>query len=181
MPQKKNADAMELVRGKSGRLIGNLVAILAVLKGAPMSFNKDFQEDKEGTFDSLDTCELMLPVIANAIRTLKINADKMRDALDPAMLATDVAEYLVRKGVPFREAHHLSGQAVTLAERRGVKLSELESGDWRFVSSFFDEDIHRVFDFERSVASRDVVGGTSPRAIREQIKRAKRQLEKKAE
>jgi argininosuccinate lyase len=179
MPQKKNADAMELVRGKSGRLVGNLVAILAVLKGTPMSFNKDFQEDKEGTFDSLDTCELMLPVIADAIRTLKINADKMRDALDPAMLATDVAEYLVRKGVPFREAHHLSGQAVTLAEKRGVKLSELESGDWKFISSFFDEDIHRVFDFEHSVASRDVVGGTSPRAIREQIKRAKRQLDKK--
>jgi argininosuccinate lyase len=104
----------------------------------------------------------------------------MRDALDPAMLATDVAEYLVRKGVPFREAHHLSGQAVTLAEKRGVKLSELESGDWKFISSFFDEDIHRVFDFEHSVASRDVVGGTSPRAIREQIKRAKRQLDKKA-
>jgi argininosuccinate lyase len=172
MPQKKNPDAMELARGKSGRLIGNLMSLLAVLKGLPMTYNKDLQEDKEGLFDSLDTLGLTLPVVAGAIRTLRVNADKMRAALDPAMLATDVAEYLVRKGVPFREAHHLSGRAVALAEQRGVKLDELEIGDWRLISSHFDESVYQVFDFEHSVASRDVVGGTSPRAVKEQIRAA---------
>jgi argininosuccinate lyase len=176
MPQKKNPDAMELARGKSGRLIGNLISLLTVLKGLPMTYNKDLQEDKEPLFDSLDTLGLTLPVVEGAIRTLKVNANNMRAALDPAMLATDVAEYLVRKGVPFREAHHLSGRAVALAEAKGVRLNELEIGDWRSISSHFEEDIVRVFDFEQSVASRDVIGGTSPRAVREQIKQAKRWL-----
>ncbi|BCX04896.1 MAG: argininosuccinate lyase [Candidatus Roseilinea sp.] len=176
MPQKKNPDAMELARGKSGRLIGNLTAVLTMLKGLPMSYNKDLQEDKEPLFDSLDTLTLALPVAAGAIRTLRVNADRMRAALDPAMLATDVAEYLVRKGVPFREAHHLSGRAVALAESKGMSLRELEIGDWRSISPHFDEDVAHVFDFARSVASRDVAGGTSPRVLREQIKQAKRWL-----
>jgi argininosuccinate lyase len=174
MPQKKNPDAMELARGKSGRLVGNLVGLLTVLKGLPMTYNKDLQEDKEGLFDSLDTLSLTLQVSAGAVSTLKVNADKMRAALDPAMLATDVAEYLVRKGVPFREAHHLSGRAVSLAEGKGVKLSELEMGDWRLISPHFGDDIVNAFNFEQSVASRDVAGGTSPRSIKAQIKQVKR-------
>jgi argininosuccinate lyase len=174
MPQKKNPDAMELARGKSGRLVGNLVGLLTVLKGLPMTYNKDLQEDKEGLFDSLDTLSLTLQVSAGAVSTLKVNADKMRAALDPAMLATDVAEYLVRKGVPFREAHHLSGRAVSLAEGKGVKLSELEMGDWRLISPHFGDDIVRVFNFEQSVASRNVAGGTSPRSIKAQIKQARK-------
>ena len=179
MPQKKNPDAMELARGKSGRLIGNLMSLLIVLKGLPMTYNKDLQEDKEGLFDSLDTLGLTLPVVAGAIRTLRVNADKMRAALDPAMLATDVAEYLVRKGVPFREAHHLSGRAVVLAEQRGVGIDALDLDDWRGISPRFDVDIASVFGYERtsvsyeqSVASRDVTGGTSPRAVKEQIRAA---------
>jgi argininosuccinate lyase len=174
MPQKKNPDAMELARGKSGRLLGNLVGLLTVLKGLPMTYNKDLQEDKEGLFDSLDTLSLTLQVSAGAVHTLKVNAGKMRDALDPAMLATDIAEYLVRKGVPFREAHHLSGRAVSMAEGKGVKLSELEIGDWRLISPHFGEDIVRVFNYEQSVASRDVAGGTSPRSINVQIKQARK-------
>ncbi|MDW8352534.1 MAG: argininosuccinate lyase [Anaerolineae bacterium] len=181
MPQKKNPDAMELARGKAGRLIGNLTAVLAVLKGLPMSYNKDLQEDKEPLFDSLDTLALALPVVAGAIRTLKVNPERMRAGLDPAMLATDVAEYLVRKGVPFREAHHLSGRAVALAESKGVRLDELEITDWQAVSPHFDEDIARVFDFAQSVASRDVDGGTSPRAVGEQIRRARRCLDRRAQ
>lgn len=177
MPQKKNPDAMELARGKAGRLIGNLTAVLTMLKGLPMSYNKDLQEDKEPLFDSLDTLALALPVASGAIRTLKVNAERMRAALDPAMLATDVAEYLVRKGVPFREAHHLSGRAVALAESKGVRLNELEIGDWRLISLRFEEDIARVFDFAQSVASRDVTGGTSPRAVHQQIRQAKRWLD----
>ncbi len=180
MPQKKNADAMELTRGKSGRLIGNLMTVLTVIKGLPMTYNKDLQEDKEPLFDSLDTLLLTLPVVAGAIKTLRVNADKMRAALDPAMLATDVAEYLVRKGVPFRTAHHLSGQAVSLAEKRSIGIDELDLSDWRGISPKFDVDIAHVFGFERSavsydqsIASRDVAGGTSPRAVKEQIKQAK--------
>jgi argininosuccinate lyase len=184
MPQKKNPDAMELARGKSGRLIGNLMSLLTVLKGLPMTYNKDLQEDKEGLFDSLDTLGLTLPVVAGAIGTLRVNAHKMHAALDPAMLATDVAEYLVRKGVPFREAHHLSGRAVALAEGRGVGIDALDLDDWHSISPRFDVDIAGVFGYEReavsyeqSVASRDVMGGTSPRAVKEQIKQAKRWLQ----
>ncbi len=173
MPQKKNPDAMELARGKSGRLVGNLVGLLTVLKGLPMTYNKDLQEDKEGLFDSLDTLSLTLQVSAGAVQTLKVNTSKMRAALDPAMLATDVAEYLVRKGVPFREAHHLSGAAVAMAEQKGVQMSELAIGDWRSISEHFGDDIVKVFNFEQSVASRDVAGGTSPRAIKAQIKDAR--------
>ncbi len=176
MPQKKNADSMELTRGKSGRLIGNLVTLLTVLKGLPMSYNKDLQEDKECLFDSLDTLELTLAVCAGAVATLRVNPDRMRAALDPAMLATDVAEYLVRRGVPFREAHHHVGAAVALAERRGVPLSALPLEDWRAISPAFQADIAAVFDFKQSVRSRDVIGGTSARAIRAQIAAAKRAI-----
>jgi argininosuccinate lyase len=176
MPQKKNADSMELARGKSGRLIGNLVTLLTVLKGLPLSYDKDMQEDKESLFDSLDTLELTLAVCAGAVATLKVNPEKMRAALDPAMLATDVAEYLVRKGVPFREAHHHAGAAVALAEKRGVPLSTLPLDAWRGISPAFKADIAKVFNFEQSVESRDVTGGTSARAIKAQIAAAKRAI-----
>jgi argininosuccinate lyase len=131
------------------------------------------QEDKEPLFDSLDTLALTLPVVAGAIDTLRVNADRMRAALDPAMLATDVAEYLARRGVPFREAHHLAGRAVALAESKGLRLDELSDADWQSVSPHFGPDIRGVFDFAQSVASRDVSGGTSPRAIRQQITQAR--------
>ncbi|MBU6359427.1 MAG: argininosuccinate lyase [Chloroflexota bacterium] len=172
MPQKKNPDAMELARGKVGRLTGNLVTLLMVMKGTPMTFNKDYQEDKEALFDTLDTLELLLPVCAGAIRTLRANADKMRAALDPSILSTDVAEYLVRKGVPFRDAHHASGRAVALAERNHTKINALTMADWKSISPHFDDDIADVFNFEQSVNSRDVTGGTSARSVREQIEKA---------
>ncbi len=180
MPQKKNPDAVELARGKSGRLVGNLMAMLTLLKGLPMTYNKDLQEDKEQVFDSFDTLNITLPVVSGAIRTLKVHADKMQAALSPAMLATDVAEYLVRKGVPFRDAHHLSGRAVSLAEQRGTGIDNLDLNDWKSISPHFGTDIAHIFGYEQSavsyaqsVNSRDVVGGTSARAIREQIKRAR--------
>ena len=183
MPQKKNPDAMELARGKSGRLIGNLMSLLTVLKGLPMTYNKDLQEDKEPLFDSLDTLRITLAVTAGAVRTLTVNAPAMQAALSPSMLATDVAEYLVRKGVPFRDAHHLSGQAVSLAEQRHIGLDELDLQDWRGISPKFEADIAHVFgqekavlSYEQSVASRDVAGGTSPRAIRAQLDAAKQLL-----
>jgi argininosuccinate lyase len=176
MPQKKNPDSMELTKGKSGRLVGNLVAVLTMMKGLPMTYNKDMQEDKEALFDSLDTLDLTLDVAAGAVATLKVNPEKMLAALDPAMLATDVAEYLVRKGVPFRDAHHTAGHAVAAAERKGVRLDALTMDDWRAISPHFGADIVKVFDYAKSVASRDVVGGTAPKSVRAQIRAARRTL-----
>ena len=177
MPQKKNPDSAELARGKAGRLMGNLVNMLTLLKGSPLTYNKDFQEVQEPLYDTLDTLDLTLEVMAGAVRTMRINADRMRAALDPSMLATDVAEYLVRKGVPFREAHHLSGRAVALAEQNHTRLNALSLDVWKGISPRFGDDINAVFDFAHSVNSRDVTGGTSARSVREQIDRAKRLIE----
>ncbi len=173
MPQKKNPDALELARGKAGRLIGDLTTLLAVLKGLPSSYAKDLQEDKAPLFDAVDTLVALLPVVAGVIRTLRVNADKMRAALDTAMLATDLADYLVRRGVPFRDAHRQVGEAVKLAEARGIELSELSPEDYRAITPEFDADVRNVFDFARSVAAREIIGGTGPNAVRAQIASAK--------
>jgi len=176
MPQKRNPDPMELARGKAGRLIGNLTGFLTTLKGLPSSYNKDLQEDKEALFDSVDTITKILPVITAVIRTLKINPEKMRAALDEDMLATDLADYLVRKGMPFRQAHHVAGRAVRLAGERGVKLSELTVEDLRGLSKLFEADVREVFDFDVSVARRKADGGTAPESVRKQIVAARQHL-----
>jgi len=176
MPQKKNPDGMELARGKSARLIGNVMTLLTLLKGLPSSYDKDLQEDKEPLFDAVDTLELLLPVVAATIRTMRVNADKMRAALDASMLATDLADYLVRKGMTFRDAHRKAGEAVKLAETRGVALSALSVDEFKTVAPEFGADVKAVFDFERSVQSREIVGGTGPQAVRAQIERAKKTL-----
>jgi argininosuccinate lyase len=174
MPQKRNPDAMELARGKSARLIGDLTTLLALLKGLPSSYDKDLQEDKEPLFDAVDTLDVLLPVVAGVIRTMRVNADKMRAALDASMLATDLADYLVRRGVPFREAHRAVGQAVKLAEARGVAVSELSIEEYQKIAPAFGADVKDVFDFSRSIAAREVIGGTGPNAVRAQIARAKK-------
>ena len=174
MPQKKNPDAMELARGKAGRVIGNLVTLLTVLKGLPSSYDKDLQEDKEPLFDAIDTLDAMLPVVAGVVRTMRVNTTTMRAALDMPMLATDLADYLVRKGMPFREAHRKAGEVVKLAESRGIALNALSVDDFKSIATEFGADVNKVFDFAKSVASRDVVGGTGPQAVREQIVRAKK-------
>lgn len=174
MPQKKNPDALELVRGKTGRVIGDLNTLLVVLKGTPSTYNKDFQEDKEPLFDAVDTLEMTLPIVAGVIQTMRVNPEKMRAALDESMLATDLAEYLVRRGVPFRQAHHIVGGLVKLAETRGVKLSALTLDDFRAASEKFGDDVYAVFDFDASVKSRNVFGGTG--AVREQLERARQTL-----
>ena len=178
MPQKKNPDALELVRGKTGRIIGDLNTLLVVLKGTPSTYDKDFQEDKEPLFDALDTLDMTLPVVAGVIQTMRVDANKMRTALDESMLATDLAEYLVRRGVPFRQAHHMVGALVKLSETRGAKLSALTLDDFRSASDKFGADVYAVFDFDASVNSRAVPGGTSPNAVREQIAHAKQLLSK---
>jgi argininosuccinate lyase len=176
MPQKRNPDALELMRGKSGRMIGHLTGLLAMLKGLPSAYNKDLQEDKEALFDAVDTLALELPVAAGVIRTLKVNAVRMAAALDDALLATDLADYLVRRGVPFRESHHLVGRAVRRAEERGTSLKALPLAEYQAIHAAFAEDVHQVFDFQQSAAKREAEGGTAPGAVRVQIAQAKERL-----
>jgi len=173
MPQKKNPDALELARGKSARLLGHVATLLALLKGLPASYDKDLQEDKQPLFDAVDTLDALLPVIAGVIRTLRVNAKQMRAALDDSMLATELADVLVRRGVPFREAHHKVGEVVKLAEARQVTLSDLPVEDYKNIAPEFGADIKATLDPARSVAARDVIGGTSPNAVRDQIARAR--------
>lgn len=176
MPQKRNADPLELTRGKTGRLIGYLTGFLTTLKGLPSTYNKDLQEDKEAIFGAFDTLTLLLPVIIAIIRTLQLNPDKMRAALVEEMLATDLADYLVKKGLPFRQAHHAAGQAVYTAQTQGVSLSRLSLETLQEISDLFTADVVQVFDFATSVASRKAPGGPAPSAVREQIALARESL-----
>lgn len=169
MPQKKNADSLELIRGKTGRVHGNLAGLLSVLKGMPSTFNKDLQEDKEPLFDTVGTMQGALQIACGVLSTMTPRAEVMRMALSPEMLATDLAEYLVRKGVPFRETHHVAGAAVGMAELQGIPLSELEVEDLQRLHHAFEEDVLDVWDFEHSVERKDVVGATSRRAVLEQV------------
>jgi len=178
MPQKKNPDSLELVRGKTGRIVGNLTALLTVMKGLPSTYNKDLQEDKEPLFDTIDTLEMVLPIVAGVVGSLQVNSDRLRSALDDGMLATDLADYLVRRGVPFRKAHYLVGQVVRQALERGVALRELPFSVFTAISEHFAEDVYQVFDFDRSVRARSSRGGTAEEAVREQVQRAKEALAK---
>ncbi len=173
MPQKRNADPMELTRGKAARLLGRLTGLLSMIKGTPTGYNKDYQEDKEAVFEMFDTLELLLPVVSAVVSTMTVNTAKLRAALGEELLATDLAEYLVRKGLPFRQAHHVVGRAVREAQAEGVVLSALPLEGLRALSPHFDEDVRDVFSFERSVAMRSTTGGTAPEAVRRQIAAAK--------
>jgi argininosuccinate lyase len=174
MPQKRNPDSLELIRGKSGRLAGNLVSLMTTVKGLPTGYQRDLQEDKEPAFDTIDTLALVLPVMEGVIRTLVVNRDKMTEALTPDLLATDLAEYLVRKDVPFRNAHGIVGQVLARAAEKGVSPAELTLEELREFSPHFDEDVSSVWDYRASVARRDTEGGVSPRAIAEQIEKAEK-------
>ncbi|MBC7261254.1 MAG: argininosuccinate lyase [Chloroflexi bacterium] len=178
MPQKKNPDTLELMRGKSGRIVGHLTGSFMMLKGLPSGYNKDLQEDKEALFDTVDTLSLELPLAAGIISTLKVNAARMASALDEAMLATDLADYLERKGVPFRKSHHLVGQAVKRAEELGTTLRQLDLAEYQAIHPAFAADLYAVFDYHRSVERRDVLGGTAPAAVRLQISRARALLDR---
>jgi argininosuccinate lyase len=171
MPQKKNPDSMELLRGKSGRLIGNLMTLLVVLKGLPMTYDKDLQEDKEPLFDSLDTLALGLRVATAAVATMQANPRRMAAALDDGMLATDLADELVRRGVPFREAHGKVGALVRRGIALGRPLRDLPLAEFQAVHADLDDTIFAVFDFGRSVARKSSVGGTAPQQVREQVAR----------
>ncbi|ORY74285.1 putative ARG4-arginosuccinate lyase [Leucosporidium creatinivorum] len=176
MPQKKNPDACELLRGKSGRTLGQLSGFLTTLKGLPATYNKDLQESQEPMFDAADTVGKSLRILQGVITTLKVFPEKMKASLTPDMLATDLAEYLVRKGIPFRETHHISGSCIRLSEESSVPLSDLTLEQFKSVCPTFEEDVKDVFNFETSVERRDAAGGTSRRAVKEQIENLKRLL-----
>lgn len=177
MPQKKNPDSLELLRGKSGRVFGSLSGFLMSIKSIPSTYNKDMQEDKEPLFDALTTVEHSILIATGVISTLSIDAIKMRDALTMDMLATDLADYLVRKGVPFRETHHISGSCVKLAE--DLKLSgidQLTLEQFKGIDERFNEDVFETFDFETSVERRTSTGGTAKSAVLKQLENLKSQL-----
>lgn len=171
MPQKKNPDLFELGRGKAGTLIGLLAGMLATLKGLPSTYDKDLQEDKAPVFQAFDTLTVILPVLAGALETMTIRPEKMLAAIDPAMLATDWADYLVRKGVSFREAHAAVGKAVRAAAEKGISLEQLSLNEMQAPGSF-ESDARQVFDPLESVKRRNATGGTSPDSVRKQLKTA---------
>jgi argininosuccinate lyase len=170
MPQKKNPDIAELARGKSGRLIGNLTGLLATLKAQPLAYNRDLQEDKEPVFDSVAQLELVLPAMAGLVATLRFDTERLA-ALAPAgyTLATDVAEWLVRCGVPFRVAHEAAGEAVRIAEGRGVGLDELTDDELAQISVELTPEVREVLTVDGSVSSRDARGGTAPVQVANQL------------
>jgi argininosuccinate lyase len=177
MPQKKNPDVPELMRGKTGRVYGSLMAMLTVIKGQPLAYNKDNQEDKEPLFDTADTLRDVLTLLAELLKGIEPNRERMRQALRQGYAtATDLADYLVRKGVAFRDAHEIVALAVRAAEKSGKDLAELGMEELRSFSALIGEDVRAVLTPEGSVASRKHIGGTAPEAVRAAIARARKRL-----
>ena len=177
MPQKKNADVAELARGKTGRVYGSLLGMLTVMKGLPLAYNRDLQEDKEGLFDTVDTLLASLRVFSGMVKTMKVDGSRTRElAGDGYALATDLADYLVAKGVSFRKAHATVAQLVSYAVEKGKQLNELTAEEYKRFSSLFDTDVRNI-SVESSVAARAVVGGTAPQQVRAQLAKAKKAIE----
>ena len=182
MPQKKNPDIAELARGKAGRLIGDLTGLLATLKGLPLAYNRDLQEDKEPVFDAIDQLEVLLPAVAGMIATLDFNTGRMAELAPQGFaLATDVAEWLVRQGVPFRDAHEVAGDAVRVCEQRGIELWDLSDEDFAAISDRLTPGVREVLTVAGSLASRSAQGGTAPSAVAAQIGELERQVAEAAE
>ena len=167
MPQKKNSDSLELLRGKSGRVIGQLVGLTCTTKSLPSTYNKDLQESIEPMLDCVKTVADSVQILTGVLSTLQIQPQRMLKALDPSMLATDLADYLVRKGVPFRETHHISGRVVALAEEQDLAMNELSHEQLKSVDKRLGSDFQ--FDYEKSVELRTASGGTSKSSVLEQI------------
>jgi len=177
MPQKKNPDVPELVRGKTGRVNGHLISLLTLMKGQPLAYNKDNQEDKEPLFDTADTLLVTLEIYADMMRGITVNKDNMRNAaLEGYATATDLADYLVKKGMPFRDAHEVVALAVKHAVEQGCDLSELSLSTLQQFSDMIAEDVFTVLTLEGAVASRDHIGGTAPAQVKQAIARARDSL-----
>ena len=172
MPQKKNPDVAELTRGKSARVIGNLVAMLTLLKGLPMTYNRDLQEDKERLFDTADTVRSTVRMCAGMLKNISVNKDAcLAAAQDPSLLATDLADYLVRKGMPFRQAHHAVGAVVALAERSGKRLDQLTIRELQSADKTFGRDALGIFDLRKALEHRNLPGAPGTRQVRKQLSR----------
>ncbi|MFT5089364.1 MAG: argininosuccinate lyase [Candidatus Latescibacterota bacterium] len=174
MPQKKNPDSLELVRGKTGRVYGDLMSLLTTMKAAPLSYSKDMQEDKEPLFDALDTVSMCLQVFAGAWSSMELKAERMESVVDSGALATDLADYLVHKGLPFREAHHVIGALVRSALEAGMALTDLTLEDLQQASNAFAADALELLDLRRSLQLRNIEGGTGPEAVRAQLAKARK-------
>jgi len=172
MPQKKNPDDFELTRGKAGTLIGLLAGLLATLKGLPSAYDKDLQEDKAPVFQATDILLAVLPVITGAVKTITVKQERLRNTIDSTMMATDLADYLVNKGIPFREAHVITGKVVRAAGERNVQLDEMPLEAYQAIGPF-EEDIYQVFDPMKSIQKRNAIGGTSFQSVKNQIQRIK--------
>lgn len=176
MPQKRNPDALELARGSGARMLGDLVALVGTLKGLPSGYNKDLQEDKRALFDAVDGISLLLPAIAGSVATLRFDVARMREAVSGAMMATDLADYLVRKSVSFRDAHGAVGRLVREAEEAGVDLSALPFSSFSAAHSAFAADVLRELSPEQSLQHRNVAGGTGPDALAAQLAAARERI-----
>jgi argininosuccinate lyase len=177
MPQKKNPDVAELARGKSGRVIGNLVSLLTLLKGLPMTYNRDLQEDKERLFDTADTIRATVHIVTAMLQNIQVNRPPCAAAVsDPALLATDLADYLVRKGLAFRHAHHAVGSVVALAEKKGKPLNHLTLADLRSVEKTFGRDAAGVFNLRRAMAKRNLIGSPGTKEVARQLARWRKLL-----
>ncbi len=175
MPQKKNPDVPELIRGKTGRVFGHLMGLLTVMKSLPLTYNRDLQEDKEAIFDTIDTVKRIFSVIIPLWENMVIRSEVMYEAAsDEMMLATDLADYLVRQGVAFRDAHHIIGQVVGFCEKKGKKFSDLTLKEWRQFSSFFKEDIKLLLNPQASVEAKKSIGGTTTSQVQQAIDKAER-------
>ena len=177
MPQKKNPDVAELVRGKTGRVYGSLITLLTVMKGLPLAYNKDMQEDKEPVFDAIDTVEMCIPVFAAMVDTLTVRPANMRKAATGGFInATDCADYLVKKGMPFREAYMIVGRLVNMCIKTGENLETLTLRDFRAISSLFDEDVYQALELKTCVNGRKVYGGPAKESVEQQIANIKQFL-----
>jgi argininosuccinate lyase len=176
MPQKKNPDSLELIRGKAGRVFGHHAAMLATMKGLPLAYNKDMQEDKEALFDTIDTLRGSLKVMATVLRNVKVNDEKMRQAASIGYLnATDLADYLVRKGLEFRKAHQLVGEVVMYASEQGKPLEEISLDEYRNFSTLFEKDLYEAL--KSSLANKGLRGGTSPERVSEALSKARSEID----
>ena len=172
MPQKKNPDVFELTRGKAGTLLGLLMGLMTTLKGLPSAYDKDLQEDKAPVFQATDVLIAILPAVTGALRTMAVKPERLRSAIDSTMMATDVADYLVEKGVPFREAHAMAGKIIRVAGENNRKLEEMSLEAYQTIGPF-EADIYEVFDPMKSIQKRNTIGGTSPQSVKNQILRIK--------
>ena len=173
MPQKKNPDVFELTRGKAGTLIGLFTGLLSTLKGLPSTYDKDLQEDKAPVFQTTDTLLAILPVIAGALRTMTVKRERLRPAIDGSMMTTDLADYLVEKGIPFREAHAMAGKVVRAAGEKQVRLEDLPFKDYQAIGPF-EPDVYQVFDPMKSIQKRNAIGGTSLQSVKHQLAEIRR-------